>query len=102
MCNKQGLRCKQKHSPNEDLCVCVNKQGLRGKKKHIVLHFLLQCSKYDAEGERLYITVSEIDHDFMQLSDLDKFRFLLHHVIRQTAKFIKRAYNNRYNTINST
>jgi exonuclease III len=63
-------------------------------------HFVLHCQKYNRERDHLFRKAKESNDDFEQLTDVHKLRYLFTKLGRQTAKFIKEAYNKRFNVIN--
>ena len=63
------------------------------------VHFLLKCDMYKAERETLLTKARECNDLYDNLSD-EKLYYLLNDLGRQTAKFVKNAYNKRYHIIN--
>ena len=64
------------------------------------MHFLLQCKTYSEDRKKLFIRAKEEVINFEDLSDVEKMKCLFHSVGRQTAKFIKKAYNKRFLIVN--
>jgi hypothetical protein len=80
---------------NERLCQLCNSNIVEDEN-----HFLHHCTKYTLEREVLYTKAHMEFEGFQHLSDTEKTIFLFENQGRQIAKYIKRAYNIRFQTIN--
>ena len=58
-------------------------------------HFLLDCSLYNQEREKLFGIAAQNRMNFVNSSKDDKFRYLMQNVWKDTARFIVEAYQKR-------
>ena len=58
-------------------------------------HFLLHCPRHTLLRAELYSEIKNLN--FYDLSDIEKLKFLLNNpdIVKPTAKFISKAFNNR-------
>ena len=63
-------------------------------------HFLLKCSKYKNTRNNLFNKCRQKEPNFENLNNSDKIQIMMTSMVNQSARYIKEAYNIRFNTIN--